>query len=78
MVNGFNSSFYLIYIKAIVHPDGPQYITKMSPVHLTFDAPPPPHPRSKLHRKMDANEENFHILRRKQLPPIIQRISNNQ
>lgn len=44
MVNGFNSSFYLIYIKAIVHPDGPQYITKMSPVHLTFDAPPPPTP----------------------------------
>lgn len=36
MSNGFNSSFHLIDAKAIVHPHGPQYITKVNPVHLVF------------------------------------------
>lgn len=49
MVNGLNSSFHLIYFKAIVHPDGPQYITKMSPMHLVPPTPPPP---------LNASEKN--------------------
>lgn len=56
MVNGLNSSFYLIYVKAIVHPDGPQYITEMNLMHLVFHPPKP-------HRKMDANKEAFHFLK---------------
>lgn len=27
-------SFHLIYTKAMVHPDGAQYITRMNNVHL--------------------------------------------